>query len=199
MSHMDALPLCPPRPNPPYLGGRYASFLSFPYTTTKPSTEDILFIFPTTSPESFIFTHLSYIIDYSQKAEQYLITMQLFLPHLFLDIRFSLGCTPPLYPSHLFLNIMFFYFLVVPPRLSVTPHDYQYPIFQASLFLDPGLQSSRGMYFNHPLLSIFSDLECQRIKLVRKIDSSLYDVLQLHQTKFKFSIEEYSSTFATRN
>ena len=125
--------------------------------------------------------------------------MQLFLPHLFLDIKFSLGCTPPLSVTFVFEHNVFFYFLVVPPRLSVTPYDYQYPIFQASLFLDSGLQSSQGMYFNHPLLSIFSDLECQRIKLVRKIDSSLYDVLQLHQTKFKFSIEEYSSTFATKN
>ena len=55
MSHMDALPLCPPRPNPPYLGGRYASFLSFPSTTTKPSTEDILFIFPLPIPNRFLY------------------------------------------------------------------------------------------------------------------------------------------------
>ena len=61
MSHVDALPLCPPRPNPPYLGGRYASFLSFPYTTTKPSTEDIISIFPTTSPEIiYIYTPFLY-------------------------------------------------------------------------------------------------------------------------------------------
>ena len=49
----------------------------------------------------YLFSHyLSRIVSYI--IEKYLITMQLFLPHLFLDIKFSLGCTPPLSVTFVF-------------------------------------------------------------------------------------------------
>ena len=63
--------------------------------------------------------------------------------------------------------------------LSVTPHDDQYPIFQALLFLDVGLQSWWGKYLNHWQLMTFavftrSNLEHNIYLLFRKLNSS-YD------------------------